>query len=110
MRELLPLPGVQQREIPDAQVRHVTPFGIGDYSAYLDAVHRNTKRRLLGGVLTVSRPLRRAEQSGGKHGGGAQPQAGYEPGDTGPAGRRAAPGDSRAGSTWLSQRTSSNYL
>jgi hypothetical protein len=75
MRELLPLPGVQQREIPDAQVRHVTPFGIGDYSAYLDPIDRNAKCRLLGGVLGLSRPLRNVENSGSEHNHGAQPHA-----------------------------------
>jgi len=63
----LPFVAIQNREIADAQIRHVAPFGVGDYSAYLDPIDRNPERWLLSRILALSRPLCHVEQSGREH-------------------------------------------
>jgi hypothetical protein len=72
---LLPFVAIRNREIGDAQIRHVAPLGVRDDGSYLYAIDRNPKGRLLSSVLAPSGPLRHLEQGAGKHNCGAQPHA-----------------------------------
>src|SRR5471030_281714 len=61
LSDLLRPAAVQYRELTHAQICHVAPFGVGDYSAYLDPINRHTKRRLLSRVLGPAGALRREQ-------------------------------------------------